>query len=245
MSLLPPDDNEHDLAGLAGLYALDALHEADRERFEAYLAAHPEAREEVEGFRATAARLAEVSAVEPSPDLRSSVLAAVSATRQEAPVTRMSDHRAARLRRRVLAGAAAAAVVLVAAFGGYFLAGGNDPADDRLAAMLARPDAQVVPLTGMDSTEPAGRVIVAPGANRLMIVSDRMPPAAEGRTYELWKVDADGVHKAGLFVPDPDGRLQVELEVDLDGAQQLLVTDEPAGGSPQATTDPLMQADLA
>lgn len=245
MSLLPPDDHDHDLAGLAGLYALDALEGDDLERFEAYLATHPEAREEVDGFRATTARLAEVSATEPPAHLRAAVLAGVSGTRQEPPVVRLADRRAADLRRRAFAFAAAAALILIAAFGGYFLAGGSDPGEDRLTAMLALPDTEVVPLTGIETGEHAGRVVIAPDENRVLIVSDRMPVTAEGRTYELWKIDAAGAHNAGLFVPDADGRLRVELDVDLDGAQKFLVTEEPAGGSPQPTSDPVMQAELA
>ena len=241
MSNMSPEDDTFNLASLAGLYALDALEGEDLQRFEAFLATNAEAREEVAGFRATTARLGNLTAAEPPAHLRERVLADVSGTRQEAPVVRLDDHRAARNRRRMVLAAVAAIAVLVAGFGGYLIGDRSTAGSTELASIS---DLRVVPLTGIGSKVPAGQVLVSPANNKVIIVSDEMPPSADGRTYELWKVDGKGVHAAGLFVPDADGKLRVSLDVPLDGATKFLVTDEPAGGSPEATTDPLMEATL-
>ncbi|MFN8049898.1 MAG: anti-sigma factor [Acidimicrobiales bacterium] len=245
MSNMSPDDNDtYSVAGLAGLYALDALEGDDLERFEAYLATNAEAREEVAGFRATAARLGEMTATAPPAGLRDRVMHQVSVTRQEAPVVQLDERRAARARRRAVLGAVAAVAVLIAGVGGYLIGDRTAPAPTDVAALLTRPDTKVVPLTGIGSDVAAGQVVVAPGVNKVVVVSDKMPPSNEGRTYELWKVDAAGVHAAGLFAP-VNGKVRAALDVDLQGATKFLITDEPEGGSPKATTDPLMEASLA
>ena len=245
MSGMPPDDHEsYHLAGLAGLYALDALDGEELVRFEALLETNAELRDEVAGFRATAARLSEVSAARPSPALRDSVLAQVATTRQDPPVVRLEDRRADRTRRRLLLAAAAAALVLVAGFGGYLVADRTGGTSSELASVLARSDTKVVALRGATSTEAAGRVVISPATGKVIVVSDKMPVPASGRTLELWKLDATGAHQAGLFEPDGSGRVEAALQADLEGATGFAVTDEPDGGSATPTTDVLMTATI-
>src|SRR5689334_18188552 len=118
MSNMTPDDQESfNLAGMAGLYALDALEGDDLVRFEALLATNAELRDEVAGFRATAARLSDVSAATPPPSLRANVLTQIAETCQDAPIVRLDDRRRASAGRRALLGAVAAALMLLAGFG--------------------------------------------------------------------------------------------------------------------------------
>lgn len=249
MSIMSPDDHERqDLAGLAGLYALDALEGEDLARFEQFLRTNPDVQDEVAGYRAAAAQLAAVSASAPPPALRERVLAGAATTRQDAPVVRLGGRRGGGApARRLLLAAAAALVVLVAALGGYQLGSGKDVpvarrADD-LAALLSRPDTAVVPLNGIEDDRPTGRVVLAPGSDVMVVVSDDMARTRPGRTYEMWKVTSGGgVVSAGTFEPDADGRVEARLPVDLDGATTFLVTDEPDGGSEAPTTEPIMQA---
>lgn len=241
--------DEHDslnLAGMAGLYALDALEGEELLKFEALLATNAELRDEVAGFRATAARLSEVSAAMPPAALRTNVLAQVAMTRQDPPVIRLDERRRASAGRRALLGAVAAGLVVLAGFGGYAIADNGDAPASELASILARSDAEVVTLKGVGDDAAAGRVVVSPEAGKVIVISTTIPPVEPGRTYELWRVDADGsVHKAGLFEPDGSGKVEAAIEVSLDGAVGLAVTDEPEGGSEQATTPILMQAELA
>jgi len=247
-----PDDESYQLAGLAGLYALDALEGDDLARFEAHLANNVELQEEVAGFRATAARLADVSAASPPPGLRGRVLADVATTRQESPIVHLDERRRRTTMGRAVLAAAAVVAVLAAGLGGYLIADTGDAGDggvlvaSELSRVLAREDAEVVPLVGVGSDAATGQVVVSKSSGKIVIVSDSMPPVAEGRTYEVWKVDAAGAaHQAGLFEPGADGRVEVALDVGLDDAVAFAVTDEPDGGSPHATTPVLMQARLA
>lgn len=247
MSGTSPDDHEsYHLAGMAGLYALDALEGEDLERFEAHLANNVELQEEVAGFRATTARLSEVSAASPPPALRNRVLADIGNIRQDPPVVRLDDRRQARVRRRVVLTSIAAALVVLAGFGGYLVADRTGSEPSQLASVLAERDAVVVPLTGVGSDVAAGRVVVSQQSGKVVIVSDKMPPVAKGRTYELWRLDdAGAAHKAGLFKPDSSGKVVAALEVNVGDATGFAITDEPDGGSPQATTPVLMTASLA
>jgi len=86
-----PDDrgdvDPDDLRDLAPAYALGALDEPDRLRFERALEASPELRAEVEAFRAAAAPLGEsLPPVAPPPGLKADLFARLDATPQERPV---------------------------------------------------------------------------------------------------------------------------------------------------------------
>src|SRR5581483_2010327 len=70
---------------LAGPYAMDAISEPDRVRFERHLAGCEECAREVAGLREATARLAAATAVSPPPALKERVMAAVAATRQQPP----------------------------------------------------------------------------------------------------------------------------------------------------------------
>lgn len=242
MSGLSPDDQEpYQLAGMAGLYALDALEGEDLVRFEALLATNAELRDEVAGFRATAARLSETSAASPPPDLRRRVLAEVATTRQDPPVVRLDDRRRTSARGRAALALVAAALVLLAGFGGYLLADRDEATPSQLAGVLARSDTQVLRLTSVNS-ERTGHVVISPDTGKVIIVSADLPPTAEGRAYEVWRLDAKGAHPAGMFKPDATGRTEAALQVGLDGATGFAITEEPEGGSAQPTTDVLMSA---
>lgn len=78
----PMNDDIHDLAGA---YALDAVDDLDRARFETHLAKCDACQRDVDEFRNVAAALATGEATEPPPTLKPAVMQAVSRTRQERP----------------------------------------------------------------------------------------------------------------------------------------------------------------
>jgi Anti-sigma-K factor rskA len=62
--------------------------------------------------------------------------------------------------------------------------------------------------------------------------------------YEVW-VERDGaLEPSSLFVPRRDGSAEAAVSASLDGAEAVLVTREPRGGSRQPTSRPLLRADL-
>ena len=75
-----------DIHKLSGAYALDAVDDIERARFEQHLAECEDCRDEVASLRETAALLAETTAVTPPPSLRDSVLAGISQVRPLPPV---------------------------------------------------------------------------------------------------------------------------------------------------------------
>ena len=73
-----------------------------------------------------------------------------------------------------------------------------------------------------------------------------LPPAPDGKTYQLWYVSSDEVMSpAGLLTTDADGHGSVLLEGDANDAAAVGMTVEPAGGSARPTTDPVVVLALA
>ena len=222
---------EPDLAGLTGLYALDALDEPLLGHFEAYLETNAEARAEVAEFRATAALLDSVVAETPPAGLRDRVMAEVANTRQEAPVVQLAPRRVAR-RNRGQWMAVAAALILIAAVGGLLLGRATGPQSE-LAGLLDRPDARVVALHGEGDS--VANVVWSSSAGRAMVVASSMPEVPSNKTMELWRIDGEKATSIGTFTPGSDRSARASFAVDLDGATSLGLTVEPAGGSATPT----------
>ena len=114
---------------LAGAYAMDAISEPDRARFERHLAGCEECAREIAGLREATARLATATAVPPPSGLKERVMAAAALTRQQPPPVSqasveteasrlaaiMSWFRALALPRRMAVAAAALAAAAVLA----------------------------------------------------------------------------------------------------------------------------------
>ena len=71
---------------LSGAYALDALDDAERERFERHLRRCPACADDVRQMTSTATAMAMAMAAEPPPGLKERVLAAAAATPQLPPL---------------------------------------------------------------------------------------------------------------------------------------------------------------
>ena len=218
-----------DLHGLAGLYALDALDELDRRRFEQHLESCDDCRQEVAGFRDTASTLADAEQRTPPPALRADVLTAVGRTRQERPVP------AARRVRRLAPWLAVAAAVLVALILGAGLLDARSDADRlrEVAAVLAAPDAVVVPLEGPAAT--SARFVSSADAGAGVLVAAGLDEVPSGRTYQLWFIDSSGAHSAGVFESDDTGGVRFRTRDMPNGVTSIGITEEPSGGSPAPT----------
>ena len=237
-------DNVHTLVGA---YSLDAVTYDERDVFEQHLHTCAPCREELMGLQATAARLGVAVAAPPSAELRARVLEAAARTPQERP--RVATVLPGPWRRWAPALAAAAAVLaVVGSLGAYVVerSRAQDAQDQQaaIAEVLAAPDANLQALT-LDGARL--RVISSPTLGQAVVTSADMPPAEEGKDYELWAVDAEGEESVGLMEPDPDGDPQTQLIDDLDGATALAITVEQEGGSPSnaPTSEPIVTVDLA
>jgi anti-sigma-K factor RskA len=73
-----------------------------------------------------------------------------------------------------------------------------------------------------------------------------MPAPPRGRVYQVWLVHGDEPPRptGALFTVARDGRARVDIMESLKDTDKVLVTDEPPGGSPQPTTEPIAGATL-
>ncbi|MFF8833450.1 anti-sigma factor domain-containing protein [Streptomyces sp. NPDC015131] len=109
---------------------------------------------------------------------------------------------------------------------------------DRLLAVLAAPDARSTTTTVGGGTR--ATVVVSRAENSAVFLASGLPRLPGDRTYQLW-FDEDGAMRAAGLVGRDGASL---MEGDVDGATGIGVTVEPAGGSRQPTTDPVMRMTL-
>lgn len=114
---------------------------------------------------------------------------------------------------------------------------------DSLIASLISPDVEAVSVSGTGPA-PSAKYFFDRRASRIVIAANALPPAAQGRTYQLWGIETGRPPVSlGTFNSDASGRVVATLPVPA-GLRVAVtaVTDEPAGGSPQPTTTPFLAA---
>ena len=235
-----------DIHASSAAYALDALPDAERAEFEGHLETCRACTDEVARFAAAAARLGAATATAPPDSLRSAVLGQVRSTSQLAVLDPAGSSRFGSPAGTWLLAAAAALLLVLS--GGVALSQHNRASllaeqNAQVSAVLAAPDA----VTGRDDpASPAALTVVTSRAlNRAVVVVRDLPQLESDQTYQMWWIDQQGPHSAGLMrAPPPNEAAAVVVEADQD-AQQFAITLEPAGGSNAPTTDPVTTARLA
>lgn len=241
---------------LLGAYALDAVDDVERRAVERLLAEDPGARAEVAGMRAAAAELGASGATAPPARLRESVLAQVAVTPQQrrvpegrtarpaAPTTAATPSpdggRTARVHplRRLTAVAAAAALVAVAVPSGiawqqHDRAVQAEARAAEVADLLADPGTQLLRGSATDG----GDVVAVLGEDSAAILARDLPDVGD-RVYQLWAM-RDGVPVSAGVLDVRDGSVEALAEGYRAG-DGLALSVEPAGGSEQPTTDPVV-----
>ncbi|MFI8962777.1 anti-sigma factor [Streptomyces sp. NPDC053493] len=240
---------------LAAAYALGALEDGERQAFEAHLHACEACRQEAAEFEATAARLAAAVAQPPPASAKAQVMAAIDGVRQLPPrvpatlAIAPAPSVGGVLRRRTVSLALAAAVAAAALGGiaawqaqnGQALRAQARQAQqqlDTIGAVLAAPDARTV--HGRAANGALTTVVASDRQNKAVFTAAHLPAAGPGKTYQLW-LDQDGTMRpAGLIGQDGT----VILTGNPAGARAVGLTLEPAGGSSQPTTAPLLLMSL-
>jgi hypothetical protein len=104
-------------------------------------------------------------------------------------------------------------------------------------AVLAAPDLVRIDLAGQTAAPRAtGRALWS--RNRGMVFTGvDLPPAPQGRVYQVWVVTAQAPVSAGLLTPDAAGRATAVYQTppDIPAPVAVAVTLEPAGGVPAPT----------
>jgi anti-sigma-K factor RskA len=226
---------------LSAAYALDALDADEAEEFEAHLAQCESCRAELPALNEAAVALAwAVESPSPPAGLRDSILEAAAAER--ANVVPLPTRNPWLFRST----AAAAAVAACAAIGlGVWAATlSNSLSNQRskqasevtAVQILADPATRRVKLNGR-----RGVVAVDPAGQGVLVVQ-RLPSAASGKTYEAWVIPAGGKPKsAGLF-RGGGPQTVVKLSRTVPRGAVVAATLERAGGVSAPTQTPFLSA---
>ena len=238
---------------LAGAYALDALDSpAERDRFERHLSRCPSCAAEVRGFREVATAMAFAVTAEAPAGLRPQVLAAAARTRQLPPEV-SSDVRPQRTRSTLpwlpwLSGAVALASVAVAVFFGLAQSHTQDELNQARAenqalnVVLSAPQVKV--LSQVSTTGGTAIVVLAAERHALAVVTTGLPALPSGKVYQLWLIGTKKTVSAGLLPPARAGQTPAVLATGVVKGDTLGLTVEPAPGSAQPTTKPIVALPL-
>jgi anti-sigma-K factor RskA len=235
-------DEQTEVRDLLAAWALDAVDDVDRARVERAIRQDPSLAREARLLVETSARLAESVAAPPPPALRAQVLTAVDSVPQRPAATYTAAVRPPRRPRpRVATWIVAAAVATMAVIAPSVLA-------VQQAGRATRAEQQVA-LFAEALAEPGARILAAEvvgGGQAVAVVSETGAVfAARGLDdlgseldYQLWVID-DGTPVSAGVLEVGGGATQLRVDRARPGST-LAMTVEPAGGSRQPTTDPVV-----
>lgn len=226
------DHRPDDIEELLGAYAVDAVDDSERRQVDAYLAANPRARAEVDQHREVATLLA-FGGTDAPDGLWDRIALSLDEREAQAPKPGPRLAKLLPARRRWWLGglAAAAAVALVAALS-IALIRKDDSSPNQAGSIVAAYDAA--------RTDPANKTVVLAtpdGATRVPAVVEpsgqafldpsSLPALGADRTYQLWGVLSDGTAVSlGVLGSAP----QLTMFGISGPVQALAITDERAGG---------------
>jgi len=243
---------------LAGAYALDALEPgSERDWFTRHLSRCESCAGEVRGFREVATEMAFAASdpsTEPPAGLRDRVLAEAARTRQLPPeAAGASRARPRRTRSRVpwvpwLSGVVAAASVVVAVLFGLAQAHTQDQLNqvraENKAISLLLSSPQVTLLSRSTTKGGVATVVLSAARHQLAVVTSGLPALPPGEVYQLWLIGTTKTTSAGLLPPAQAGETPPVLATGVVKGDTLGLTVEPAPGSAQPTTKPILALPL-
>lgn len=233
------------LHALAGAYALHALDDAERARFERHLTRCDVCAQEVRGLRETAARLGSVAAAPPPRPLRAEVLAAVARTRQH-PRADSAVVRRAWLPRAAFAAVAASlvgAIVLgVVALGAQHRLNRAEQRNRDVAAVITARDARM--MTVPVPTGGRATVVVSRAKHMIVFSASGLHALPATMRYELWLMGPGGVRSAGMLPRPSHGMTSPVVASGVAAGDRVGLTVEPDSGSPHPTSSPVLMLPL-
>jgi anti-sigma-K factor RskA len=264
--------DSREIEELLPFYALDALTDEEREKVEAYLRAHPEARQQMEEMsRAVAALPYDASRIQPAPRTKEALMARVAADqRSRAPndALRQEQSRRPRVRRlenifQVFSLGAALAAILWAvilniqlsqlrnqvSMLGQALVAQSNSLEQINQKLSQTPVAETVTISlkGTDVRPQAqGQLIADPNSQSAVLVVTGLGTLEPGKTYQVWLIDSTGPRSAGLLSVDTKGQavLIVSSDETIGSFQSLGISVEPQGGSSQPTGEIVVLSEL-
>jgi anti-sigma-K factor RskA len=251
--------NNERFEDLKDAYVLDALPEEERRKFEEFLAAHPERQAEIDELGAVAGLLAfSPEEQEPAPELRERIMEVVEA--EAAPRSESRGSVFARLAgyigaRGLALGAAALLIVCLLSWNLLLqnqvedLQGQVQNSQGQVEDLQAQvqdaqaQQTQTIQLSGTWANQGADAEVASISDNRIVLVADDLPSVPEGQTCQIWVIKGDVPEPSGLFQPGGT-ETAAPITTPIKKGDTIAVTVEPAGGSEQPTTDPVLSAEL-
>jgi hypothetical protein len=242
---------------LAGAYALDALGDADRARFQRHLSGCPSCAQEARGLQEATSRLADALATQPPDGMRERVMATAARTRQNPPVIRPARDtwaprtvwpaRARWLRRRW--GIAVACGVLAIALVSGGIAFHNEQQLNRerarsraIATVLNAPDATMMTVAAI--SRGTATIVMSHQARALVFTAARLPALPSSQRYELWLMGRAGARAAGML-PQPRAGMTAPVIVSgLRAGDKFAISAEPAAGTSHPTSRMILKVSL-
>jgi len=223
-------DEVEDLIGAYVLGALPAESLSDIGEHLATCANHPEAAE----LQTVAAALAFAAPeADPSPALKTRLMAAVRAERPAPVRATPSANPLVWLLR-----------LMQTRLAPYTLAAGLAVALVTLLLTNSDDGGETVVKDFTDGGQARGQLVYIPDSDLAVVQAHGLEELPADKTYQVWVLRGDEPASIG-FLEDPSrGEVVTTLGVDLSGADAVAVTVEPRGGSPLPTTPPVLQARL-
>lgn len=236
-----------DMHLLTGAYALDALDDVERAGFERHMRSCGTCAAEVIELQEATTGLAERVAMNPPESLRAKVMADVARTRQVSPTERVPLRRPPL--RRTLASAAAAVVIAgTAALGGVAWEGQQSANEaEKVAAQAAEFNRVFTDPSRGEAAQPVsigGTATVFAAQGKAVLAADRLPAPPNGRTYQVWLINKEAKISSAGLLDLTDGRGQ-SLVSGVSKGDTVAISEEPAGGSKQPTTTPIVTIKVA
>ena len=235
-----------DMHPLSGAYAVDALDDLERARFERHLVECPDCAAEVASLREAAALLALSVDTGPSAELRARVLSEISTVRPLPPTAPAQEvvRRTARRFPQLVAAAVTAAVLATGIGVTAWHPWSNSPTVAPVAVsqrVMDAPDARNQSISFDDGSQ--ATLWHSESVGRAVLVTKHMAPAPAGKVYELWLQAADGRFvPAGLM--DSGGDRTFVLHGALKDSRGVGITIEPAAGSKTPSSAPVAMFDF-
>jgi anti-sigma factor RsiW len=232
-----------DVHTLSGAYALDALSAEERETFREHLVACQACRDEVRELRDAAVQMGSAQWSVPPPALRASILEAAARTPQQPPVSSVGGGSGGvvPMRRRwpALLGAAAAAVTLVAG-GVAVVSSFDDDSGDLTAAPSRVFEADDVRRATVETGNGGSLTVgISESRNEMAVDARELPDLDRQHVYQLWTVRDDSMVSAAILTDGTTGAAMGLPAADT----RVALTIEPAGGSEQPTSEPIVELD--
>jgi anti-sigma-K factor RskA len=222
----------------AAAYLLGALEPEEAECYHEHLQDCPNCREEIDEMQMAASALPRTAKPLQATDaLLGRIMTQV---RSEAELLNAAGPQAdrvptrARWRTRRLAALATTATIAAAAVLGALLGTSGSSTSQRVTQALVA------------SSIPRGHAQLLQNGERAELVVSHIPQPALGKIYQVWLARANGTPQPtnALFSVSADGSASVDVPGNLQHIQRLMVTAEPAGGSPHPTSPPIITATL-